>query len=150
MHTEGVKTLHSRLTLKFTFNYKLACAVRHRILRKSLPFQSNAMPQYDAACIPLIGVSPMLTKNDLIQLLAERMAMPKTEARANLNALIDIMADALKSGNAVMLTGIGKIMVQQKASRTGVDPRSREPIVIPASRKLKIVPSNEMINALNK
>ena len=92
----------------------------------------------------------MLTKNDLIQLLAERMTMPKTAARANLNALIDIMAEALKSGNSVMLTGIGKIMVQQKASRTGVDPRSREHIVIPASRKLKIVPSSEMINALNK
>ena len=44
------------------------------------------------------------------------------------------MAEGLKNGAKVDITGFGKFEVKTRAARTGINPQTKESIEIPASR----------------
>ena len=51
-----------------------------------------------------------------------------------MDATIDSITDALKSGEQVVLVGFGTFQVKDRAARTGRNPRTGETIQIQASR----------------
>ena len=48
--------------------------------------------------------------------------------------LFAAMADALKAGEKVAVSGFGSFEVHERASHPGINPRTKEAITIPASR----------------
>ena len=58
-------------------------------------------------------------------------------------------ASELKAGNKVAILGFGTFSVNEKAARTGLNPRTKESIVIPAHNVAKFKPSNELNDSLN-
>lgn len=75
-----------------------------------------------------------MTKQDLIDVLAQKFNLPKTQAGDCLNAIIDEIGKALKKGDSVVLTGFGTFMVSKRKARMGRNPKTGQAINIPAGK----------------
>jgi DNA-binding protein HU-beta len=75
-----------------------------------------------------------VNKTELIEAIAASADIPKTTAGRALDAVMDSITNALKSGDSVVLVGFGTFAVKERAARTGRNPKTREEIAIPASK----------------
>ena len=69
-------------------------------------------------------------------------------ARA-VEAVLGTITEALKSGDAVTLSGFGSFVAKVRAARTGRNPRTGEPVAIPASRAPAFKAGKALKDALN-
>ncbi|MAE52294.1 MAG: DNA-binding protein HU [Micavibrio sp.] len=91
-----------------------------------------------------------MNKQDLVASVAEKADIPKTKAEAAVNAVIDAIKTSLKKGDDVRLVGFGTFSVAKRAATTGRNPRTGEPIKIPASKQPKFKAGKELKEAVNK
>lgn len=91
-----------------------------------------------------------MTKAELINAVQGKMggATSNAEAGRFLDAMLDVLAETLKAGGEVPLTGIGKLYVKETAPRKGRNPRTGKEIEIPASRKVAFSQAKAMKDAL--
>jgi DNA-binding protein HU-beta len=89
------------------------------------------------------------TKADLVASIAASAGIKKTEAEKALEAVTSGIKDALSNGSKVTLVGFGTFSVTQRAARTGRNPRTKEPINIPASNSVKFKPGTALKSAVN-
>lgn len=75
-----------------------------------------------------------MNKSELVVAMAEKAGMPRKKAETMLNAFIESVTEALKSGDKVQLTGFGAFEVKERAARKGHNPATGEEIDIPASK----------------
>ncbi|KNY27316.1 HU family DNA-binding protein [Pseudobacteroides cellulosolvens] len=75
-----------------------------------------------------------MNKSDLITSIAEKSNMSKKDAEKALNAFIESVEEALKSGDKVQLVGFGSFEVRERAERKGRNPQTKEEITIPATK----------------
>ncbi len=75
-----------------------------------------------------------MNKVDLINALAAKNELTKKDAEKAVNAVLDLIAGALKDGDKVQLMGFGSFEVKERAARTGKNPATGETIDIPASK----------------
>jgi DNA-binding protein HU-beta len=75
-----------------------------------------------------------MNKAELIDAVSGRTGLQKAEATKAVDAVFDSITGALKSGDTVALLGFGTFNVKARAARTGRNPRTNEPIEIPASK----------------
>jgi DNA-binding protein HU-beta len=75
-----------------------------------------------------------MNKNDLIDAVAERTSLAKSDAARAVEAVLGAITDTLQKGDAVTLSGFGTFAVKTRAARTGRNPRTGEPIQIAASK----------------
>lgn len=73
----------------------------------------------------------------------------KSEAKAIIDGIGDLLVDALKKGYKVPLFGTGKLFVRKTKARMGRNPSTQEPIKIPASKKVKFNPSKVLKDAVS-
>jgi DNA-binding protein HU-beta len=78
-----------------------------------------------------------MTKDELVEKIANDAAISKKEAAAALAAVTSGISDAMASGSGVTISGFGAFSVTQRAARTGRNPRTGEAIQIAASRGVK-------------
>jgi len=78
-----------------------------------------------------------MTKQDLVEEVARKTKLPKSEVSTVLNSVIDTVSEVLskKGGdNSVVLTGFGTFTVSKRKARTGRNPRTGATIKIAAAR----------------
>ena len=75
-----------------------------------------------------------MNKNELVAAMAEKSGLSKKNCAVALDAFIESSVDALKSGDKVHLVGFGTFEVKERAARVGRNPRTKEPVNIPASK----------------
>jgi DNA-binding protein HU-beta len=75
-----------------------------------------------------------MNKNDLIDAVAERTSLAKSDAARAVEAVLGTITDSLKKGDVVTLSGFGAFATKTRAARTGRNPRTGEAIQIAASR----------------
>lgn len=75
-----------------------------------------------------------MNKTQLVEAVAEKTGLKKKEAEATVNAMTDVIADALKNGDKVQLIGFGTFEVKERGEREGRNPRTGETIKIAASK----------------
>ena len=75
-----------------------------------------------------------MNKAELINSVAASADVSKKEAEAVVSATFDAITAALKDGDKVQLVGFGSFEVKERAERTGRNPKTNEPIVIPAGK----------------
>jgi DNA-binding protein HU-beta len=75
-----------------------------------------------------------MNKNDLIDAVAERTSLAKSDAARAVEAVLGAVTDSLQKGDAVTLSGFGTFAVKTRAARTGRNPRTGEAIQISASK----------------
>ena len=74
-----------------------------------------------------------MNKAELISAVASAAEVSKKDAEAVVSATLDTISDALKAGEKVQLVGFGSFEVKKRAARIGRNPKTKEPIEIPAS-----------------
>lgn len=73
----------------------------------------------------------------------------KVSAEKAFDAFCTTLADALKSGKRVRLSGVGTLAVKERASRTGRNPQTGQAITIPAKKVVKFNTSKDLDEDLN-
>ena len=66
-----------------------------------------------------------MNKTELITAMAEASGLTKKDCDTALNAFVDTLQTALKSGDKVQLLGFGTFEVKERAARTGKNPATR-------------------------
>ncbi|HEY1140987.1 MAG TPA: HU family DNA-binding protein [Lysobacter sp.] len=89
-----------------------------------------------------------MNKAQLVESIAERSQLTKTQAEAALNALVESVTATLKNGEAVTLVGFGTFEARNRAGRTGRNPKTGEDIVIPATIVPAFKPGKALKDAL--
>jgi len=75
-----------------------------------------------------------MNKTDLISSIAGISGLSKRDSEKALAATIDAITKALIDGDKVQLVGFGLFDVKDRAARIGRNPKTKEPINIPATR----------------
>lgn len=90
-----------------------------------------------------------MNKNDLVAKVAEAANMSKGDAGDAVEALLDSITEALKSGDEVRLVGFGTFSVTHRAASEGRNPRTGEKIQIPPSKNPKFKAGKPLKDAVN-
>ena len=90
-----------------------------------------------------------MNKNDLIESMARRTGLSRTDCARAVESLVDSIADALKAGQEVKLVGFGTFLVSRRKETRGVNPRTRQPMTIPAANHPRFKPGKSLKDAVN-
>ena len=75
-----------------------------------------------------------MNKNELVASVAEKAEISNKDAEAAVKAVIEAITEALAEGDKVALVGFGTFSVKERAARTGINPRTKETVEIPAAK----------------
>jgi DNA-binding protein HU-beta len=89
-----------------------------------------------------------LNKSELIEQVADRAEIKRSEAEAAVNALTEVVKETLQRGGDVAITGFGKFSVAERGARQGVNPQTGERIQIAASKAPKFSAGADFKKAL--
>ncbi len=89
-----------------------------------------------------------MNKTDLVNAIAENAKLTKVDAKAALDATINAITAALAKEDKVALIGFGTFSITEKSARTGLNPRTKEKIQIPARKAVKFKAGAELVDAV--
>jgi DNA-binding protein HU-beta len=89
-----------------------------------------------------------MTKNELARELAEELELPRRQMAEIIEAMIEKMTDVLRSGDKVQLTPFGQFRVRDRAARVARNPKTGEPVKVPAKRVLKFTAGRTLKEAV--
>jgi DNA-binding protein HU-beta len=75
-----------------------------------------------------------VNKTELIEEIARRTDSSKGEAQRYMESFEEVVAEALRGGEEIQITGFGKFYVREQKAREGVNPQTKEKMRIPASK----------------
>jgi len=75
-----------------------------------------------------------VNKAELITSIAQKTGMSKKDAEKALNGFIESVEEALERGEKVQLVGFGSFEVRERAARKGINPKTKEEIIIEAAK----------------
>jgi integration host factor subunit alpha len=92
------------------------------------------------------ATSMTLTKDDIVEAVAEEAGFPKNQSVELVETLIEIIKKTLESGDHVLVSGFGTFRVKEKKERRGRNPKTGEDLMLSprrvvtfhCSRKLKL------------
>ncbi len=90
-----------------------------------------------------------MNKTELIDQIAASAEISKAAAGRALDATVDAVKAALKSGDSVSLIGFGTFSVGERAARTGRNPRTGKALKIKAAKVPKFRPGKGLKDAVN-
>lgn len=91
-----------------------------------------------------------MNKTELVAAMAEKAGLSKKDSEAALKAFIDVVTDELKKDSKVQLVGFGTFEVAKRAAREGINPLTKEPMSIPASKAPKFKAGKALKETVNK
>jgi len=89
-----------------------------------------------------------IKKNQLAQMLAEKMGATKKDGGMWLDTFVDVMTGLLRKGEKINISGFGIFKVADRKAREGRNPRTGEAIHIPASKKMRFTPAKVLKEAV--
>lgn len=90
-----------------------------------------------------------MNKTQLIDAIAEKADLSKAQAKAALEATLEGITGALKDGDQVQLIGFGTFKVNNRAARTGRNPKTGEEIQIKAANVPAFVAGKALKESVN-
>ena len=90
-----------------------------------------------------------MNKQQLIDAAADSGDLSRSDMGRALDALLDTIADALKAGDKVSLTGFGTFEVRDRAARQARNPQTGETIDVAASRAPAFKAGKALKDAVN-
>lgn len=90
-----------------------------------------------------------MNKKELIDVVSLKKDLTKKEAEALVDTVFDTMIESILDGNKVLISGFGTFKVNSRKERKGVSPKTKEAMVIPASKTVSFKPSNRLKDAMN-
>ncbi len=78
-----------------------------------------------------------MNKTELVNAIAAEAKLTKVQAKDALEAALKAVGESLAKGDKVALIGFGTFSINEKGARTGVNPRTKAKINIPAKKVVK-------------
>ena len=85
-----------------------------------------------------------MNKTAFINAVAEKSGLSKVDAKKAVEAFVETVSSELKEGGKVALLGFGSFSVAEKSARKGVNPKTKQPIEIPARKSVKFKAGAEL------
>ena len=90
-----------------------------------------------------------MNKNELIGKVADDSGLSKSDATRAVESVFDTITTVLSKGDEVRLVGFGTFSVARRKASTGRNPRTGEPMNIPASTQPKFKAGKGLKDAVN-
>ena len=90
-----------------------------------------------------------MNKTEIVAAMADSTGLSKKDAEKALKAFTDIVAKELKKGGKVQLVGFGTFEVSKRAARVGINPHTRQPLQIEATKSPKFKAGKALKDAIN-
>jgi DNA-binding protein HU-beta len=91
-----------------------------------------------------------MKKKDIARIIAQETNMTIKKADLAISVLLDVVTDALNNGEEIKINGFGKWLTYESKPRNGVNPQTKESILIPASNRVKFIPSKVLKNLVKE
>jgi DNA-binding protein HU-beta len=91
-----------------------------------------------------------VTKQEFVEQVASKSGLSRSDASRAVDAVLDSITDALRSGNDVAFTGFGKFSASARKARQGVNPRTGEKVNIPATTVPKFTAGSQLKQAVKR
>lgn len=85
-----------------------------------------------------------MNKAQLIDAIAEKAGLTKTDSKKALEAFVATVGESLNAGDKVALVGFGTFSVSERSERTGRNPQTGKTITIPAKKVVKFKAGAEL------
>ena len=79
-----------------------------------------------------------MNRSELVAQVAAKAGIPRNQAETVLDALSDVLTEAVHAGDKVTLTGVLSVERVRRAPRTGRNPQTGEPLAIPAGYSVRL------------
>ena len=90
-----------------------------------------------------------MNRAELVAKIAEKSELTKKDSEKALKAFVESVTEALADKDKVQLVGFGTFETRSRAERTGRDPRTGNPIKIPASNTPAFKAGKALKDAVN-
>ena len=91
-----------------------------------------------------------MNRSELVAKISEKSELTKKDSEKALAAFIEAVTEELAAQGKVQLVGFGTFEVRKREARTGRDPRTGNPIKIPASKAPAVKAGKALKDAVNK
>ena len=75
-----------------------------------------------------------MNRGEFIKSVADKAGLTQKEANAAYDAMFSTVVEALKANDKVALVGFGTFELKSKPARTGINPQTKQPVKIAASK----------------
>ena len=90
-----------------------------------------------------------MSKTDLVAYIAEETGLTKADSARAVEAFVNGVTAGLKKEGKVTLTGFATFSAKKKEAKTGRNPRTGEPVKIPARVAVTVKAGSKLKDALN-
>ncbi len=91
-----------------------------------------------------------MNKSAVVDAVASKTDHSKKDVEMVIEAVLDVITDALQEGEQVAFTGFGTFSVSKRSAREGINPATREKIQIPAINVPKFKAGKSLKDAVRK
>lgn len=91
-----------------------------------------------------------MSKSELVNYIAEEAGVTKADATRTLDAMMNGVIKGLKEKGKVTLTGFCTFTAKEKAAKVARNPKTGEPVSIPARVAASIKAGSKLKDALNQ
>jgi integration host factor subunit beta len=91
-----------------------------------------------------------MTKADLVEIVANEAEMTKKDVEQLVEIIFDSIVSTLNNGEKIELRGFGSFRVRERNARKGRNPKTGEPVDIPAKRVAYFKPGKDLKDIINK
>jgi DNA-binding protein HU-beta/integration host factor subunit beta len=90
-----------------------------------------------------------VTKNNLAKMIARSSGMTQVDILIVMEAFLEALSGAMREGNNIEIRGFGRFKIKKQKARMARNPRTNEPVHVPAGYKLVFQASREMKKRIN-
>ena len=90
-----------------------------------------------------------MTKADLVEIVAAEADMTKKDVEQLVEIIFDSIVGTLNKGEKIELRGFGSFRVRERNARKGRNPKTGEPVDIPAKRVAYFKPGKDLKDIIN-
>ena len=90
-----------------------------------------------------------MTKADLVEIVAREADMTKKDVEQLVEIIFDSIVSTLNNGDKIELRGFGSFRVRERSARKGRNPKTGEPVDIPAKRVAYFKPGKDLKEIIN-
>jgi integration host factor subunit alpha len=91
-----------------------------------------------------------MTKADIVNLVFEKVGLPKNEAQEMVETVFDTIKQTLIAGESIKISGFGTFNVRKKNSRIGRNPKTKQEVEITPRRVVTFKASDQIKELIEK
>ena len=91
-----------------------------------------------------------MTRKEILTIITTRSGLPRKRAKKAVDIFFLALRDAIVDGERIEIRGFGTFKVKERKARTARNPRTGEPVPLPARRVPVFKVSKELKNRINQ